>query len=193
MTQADREIFVRALMVLAEMFRTRVSDLLVEGYWDVLKHYALDDVQAAMRDAIISERFFPVAAVLIEHIHQRIERRHMDAQARRALPPAPPSDAEHAAVMAEIAKIRELLAKKMSLPRPDASVFGPSTRAPSERDMVEHAERKRRAFERLQRAGANDRVIRLDRARDGGGTAHPNAPAARRQPRRRVTDGGKGS
>lgn len=158
----DRKVFVGELAKLAEMYHQPLSDLLVTLYWDSLRDYRLDDVVAAMREAMRRDKRFPVAAALIERIERRVGQRRSEAEAearrRRALRM---SDEEWGRLQetasTALAEIRRRLEKQMIVPRRDAgaqprataAARGTPKAAAERRELAALAERKRKELARL--------------------------------------------
>lgn len=59
MTDRDRKEFSKILIALGEMFDQAVSESRLEGYFETLQDYSLDEVRAAAARLRSSERFFP--------------------------------------------------------------------------------------------------------------------------------------
>ena len=59
MTNDDRPAFGSAMHALGHTFDTEVTAIRVEAYFDALADYSLEQVHAAMREAIKTCRFFP--------------------------------------------------------------------------------------------------------------------------------------
>ena len=190
MTDDDRPAFSAHLLVVAEIFARQLSPILVDAYWLALKPYRLDDVLAAMREAMTARRFFPVPAQLLEHVEDQISQRNAaDTEARLRRRALPMSDEERAQVdavaQAALADVHAMLAKlsqTMSW-RSRMPVESPLTMRPDPADERAHQEKKWRALARLRvhttpAAGgtpAPDRVVGLE----------TNGPARRRPQRRR--------
>jgi hypothetical protein len=59
MTAADRPAFLQLLALLGETFHEPISEARVAGYWLALEDVPLPALQAAVREALRSCRFFP--------------------------------------------------------------------------------------------------------------------------------------
>lgn len=66
MTPEERPIFSDLMLQLAAPYGHPLSDMAIEGYWQDLAEYPLDDVQAAMRQARRESKFWPTIAYLRE-------------------------------------------------------------------------------------------------------------------------------
>ena len=67
MTAADRPAFAELLALLGETFHEPISEARVAGYWIALHDLPLPALQAAVREALRSCRFFPRPAELREY------------------------------------------------------------------------------------------------------------------------------
>jgi len=75
MTASDGPVFATELTMVAEVFGERLSESRLRAYFAALEAYSIEDVQAACRGAIKTNRFFPRPADLIEMLEGGVEDR----------------------------------------------------------------------------------------------------------------------
>lgn len=64
----NREMFANYMTMLGEMFDKDVSKTLMEGYWQALEPYDDDQAEAAFKRLIVTVKFFPRPAEVLEAI-----------------------------------------------------------------------------------------------------------------------------
>lgn len=68
MREFDRTLFAEAMHVLGETFNEPISDIRIEGYFDALQDFSIEQVNVAVRLALRDCRFFPKPVELREMI-----------------------------------------------------------------------------------------------------------------------------
>lgn len=68
MKTSNQEKFANSLGVLCEVFDKQISPIVIRAYFQALKPYSVEEVEGAISQAIVSCKFFPRPAELIDLI-----------------------------------------------------------------------------------------------------------------------------
>jgi len=62
------QMFRRYMAMLGEVYDKKITKVLTSAYWEILKNYEDQDVEAAFKDVLLTCKFFPRPAELVERI-----------------------------------------------------------------------------------------------------------------------------
>ena len=64
----DDQMFRKYMAMLGEVYDKKITKVLTSAYWEILKNYEDQDVEAAFKACLVACRFFPRPAELVERI-----------------------------------------------------------------------------------------------------------------------------
>lgn len=79
MQDSDKKRFLEVMNGCAAIFRTEVAKPQIQIYWEILKDFSIEDVEAAISKHMRAAKFFPVPAEIIDRIPAAKANRHIGA------------------------------------------------------------------------------------------------------------------
>lgn len=83
MTPQSVQRFIGALTKLAAVFRIEADDVLIEAYWDALRDWPIEALEAGAQAIIASARFFPRPVEWADAAEDWLKERQVNERTRR--------------------------------------------------------------------------------------------------------------